>query len=200
MTLPDWKAEDYFVNFEDITFTGRIVDAPLEMKTSLVLRYLHEVIFPDAIKSIANGGELAGLLLVFSIVDYLAGYFVGNKSGSKDFIAFVEKYFPEQYKPYVKSVYDHLRSGLVHNLTLQNPWMPTSTPFIIEKQSSFHLQMRENKVVFSIAHFLEDTRRAAIMYLYELTMKPLENADLVKKFHKRFNKQDGATSMMVKTD
>ncbi len=38
------------------------------------------------------------------------------------------------------------------------------------------------------------------MYLYDLIMKPTENVDLVKNFHKRFNKQDGAASMMIKTD
>lgn len=200
MTLPDWKAEDYFVDFEDITFTGHIVNAPLEMKTGWIIRYLHEVIFPDAIKAVVNGGELAGLLLGFSIVDYLAGYFVGKNSQAKDFIVFLNRYFPEQYKPYAKDIYHHLRSGLVHNLTLQNPWIPASTPFIIERQSEFHLQTKNNKVVFSIYHFIEDTRRAQIMYLYDLIMKPTENVDLVKNFHKRFNKQDGAASMMAKTD
>ncbi len=200
MTLPDWKAEDYLFDFEDITFTGDIVNAPLEMKTGWIMRYLREVVFPDAIKAVVNGGELSGLLLGFSIVDYLAGYFVGNRSQAKDFIAFLSRYFPEQYKPNAKDIYDHLRCGLVHNLTLQNPWIPVRTPFVIEKQSEFHLQTKNNKVVFSIHHFIEDTRRAEIMYLYDLIMKPTENADLVKNFHKRFNKQDGAASMMAKTD
>jgi hypothetical protein len=55
-------------------------------------------------------------------------------------------------------------------------------------------------VIFSISHFIEDARRATIMYSYDLIMKPIENADLVKNFHKRFNKQNGLVSMMAKTD
>ncbi|NUQ84203.1 MAG: hypothetical protein HUU11_05775 [Anaerolineales bacterium] len=200
MTLPDWKAEDYFVDFDNIYFSGPIVNAPLEMKTGWIMRYLHEVIFPDAIKAVVSGGELSGLLLGFSIVDYLAGYFAGKSSQAKDFMAFLNRYFPDQYKPYAKEIYHHLRSGLIHNLTLQNPWIQSNTPFTIERQSNNHLLTINGKVVFSIYHFIEDTRRAEIMYLYDLIMKSNENKDLVKNFHRRFNKQDGATSMMAKTD
>ena len=200
MTLPDWKAEDYEVQFEDIYFEGPIVNAPLEMKIGWIVKYLHDVIFPDAIRAVVNGGELSGLLLAFSIVDYLAGYFVGRNSRSKDFIAFLNTYFPELYRPYTKNIYDHIRCGLVHNLSLQNPWFPSNIPFTIEKRSEDHLQKVNDKVVFSIYHFIEDTRRAQVMYFHELIMKPNENRDKVKNFQTRFNKQDGAASMMVKTD
>lgn len=55
MTLPDWKVEDYLVDFEDIVFNGNKVDAPLPMKVGWVTQYLHDVIFPDAVKAIVNG-------------------------------------------------------------------------------------------------------------------------------------------------
>ena len=201
MTLPNWNAEDYFFEFEKVTFPGGpIVNAPLEMKIGWIVKYLHDVIFPDAIKAVVNGGELSGLLLSFSIVDYLSGYFIGGTSQAKDFTAFLNRYFPEQYKPYTKDIYDHLRCGLVHNLTLLNPWIPVTTFFVIEKQSESHLQKRSNHIVFSIYHFIEDTRRAQFMYFYDLIMKQSENVDLVKNFHKRFNKQSGASSTMVKND
>ena len=77
MTLQDWNVNDYLVDFEDVIFTGKIVNAPLIMKVGWVTRYLHKDIFPDAIKAVKNGGELSGLLLGFSIVEYLTGYFVG---------------------------------------------------------------------------------------------------------------------------
>jgi hypothetical protein len=200
MTLVDWNPKDYYVDFEPVHYEGPIVKAPFVMKAGWIIRYLHEVIFPDALKAITNGGELAGLLLSFSIVDYLAGYFAGKQSQSKDFVAFLNRYFPVQYQPYLKDIYDHLRSGLVHNLTLQNPWIPSSTSFVIEKKSDLHLQSKDGKIVFSILHFIEDIRRAQVMYLYDLIMKADENSDLVMKFEKRFNKQDGITSMMAKTD
>ncbi len=200
MTLPNWNPNDYLVDFEDITYTGPIVNAPLEMKTGWVMKYLHDVIFPDAIKAIVNGSELSGLLLGFSIVDYLAGYFSGRKSQAKDFVAFLNRYFPEQYKQYTKDIYHHLRSGLVHNLTLQNPWVQTETLFLVEKRSEDHLKKINERTVFSIYHFIEDTRRAEIMFLYDLIMKASENQELINNFHKRFNKQNGSASMMVKTD
>lgn len=80
MTLPDWKVEDYFVDFEDIHFSGYITEAPLPMKVGWVTRYLHDVIFPDAIKAVVHGGEMSGLLLGFSVVEYLSGYYSGRKS------------------------------------------------------------------------------------------------------------------------
>lgn len=200
MTLPEWNPDNYLVDFEDIHYSGPIVDAPLAMKTGLIMRYLHDDIFPQAIKAVLNGCDVAGLILGFSIVDYLSGYFSGKNSQAKDFISFLNRYFPEQYKPYSENIYHHLRSGLVHNLVLQNPWVQADIPFTIDVQSEFHLQIKDNKAMFSIFHFVEDTRRAEIMYFYDLIMKPHENEDLIKNFHKRFNKQDGAASMMLKTD
>lgn len=200
MTLPNWNADDYLVDFEDITYTGPIVNAPLEMKAGWIMKYLHDVIFPDTIKAIVNGSELSGLLLGFSIVDYLAGYFAGRKSQAKDFVAFLNRYFPEQYKQYAKDIYHHLRSGLVHNLALQNPWVQTDTLFLIEKRSESHLNKVNGRTMFSIYHFIEDTRRAEIMYLYDLIMRASENQELINNFHKRFNKQNGSASMMVKTN
>lgn len=201
MTLPNWTGEDYLFEFETPPpFTGPIVNAPLVIKVGRVMSYLHELIIPDAIKAVVGGGELSGLLLSFSIVEYLAGYFAGKSSQSKEFIAFLNRYFPEQYNPYAKDIYNHLRSGLIHNLTLQNPWTQSKTLFTIEKQSNNHLLKVNGKIVFSISHFIEDVRRSEIMYRYDLIMKSGENQELIKNFHRRFNKQDGAASMMIKTD
>ena len=112
----------------------------------------------------------------------------------------MQKYFPRQYAAYQEEIYTHLRNGLVHNLSLRSPWIASEISFYLEKYSELHLRLRNNEVIFSISHFIEDARRATIMYSYDLVMKPIENADLVKNFHKRFNKQNGLASMMAKTD
>ena len=200
MTLPDWNVDDYLVSFDDIHFSGYVVDAPLRMKVGWVLRYLHDVIFPDAIRAIVNGGELSGLLLGFSIVEYLSGYYAGKQSQKKDFIAFVKVYFPEQYFPYIDDIYVHLRNGLVHNLTIKNPWQNSPINFILEKESPLHLVSKEEKIVFSSQHFIEDTRRAMVMFFYDLSMNADDNPELVSNFNKRFNKQNGASSMMIEVD
>jgi hypothetical protein len=200
VTLPDWRAENYFVEFDPIEYSGPVVDAPIEMKIGWIMKYLYNDIFPDAIKAVVNGGEIAGLLLGFAIVDYVTGYFVGRASTRRDFIAFLNRYFPPQYAANADSIYDNLRSGLVHNLTLQNPWKPSSASFTIERESQLHMQSTDGKVVFSIRHFLQDTDRAFFMFCHDLIMKPTENEALVANFHRRFNRKGGAASMMRKTD
>jgi hypothetical protein len=164
------------------------------------MRYLKEIILPDAMKALTNGGELSAFLLAFSIVDYLAGYFSGGNSREKDFSSFLQEYFPSQYKPYIKDIYQHLRSGLVHNLTLKSPWFQSDITFVVDKKSINHLDTVDGKVIFSIYHFIVDADRAAIMYFHDLIMKPDENTARIQKFHKRFNKQDGTASVMVKTE
>ena len=135
MTLPDWNPDDYLVSFEDIHFSGYVVDAPLAMKVGWIMRYLYDDIFPDAIKAIVNGGALSGLLLGFSILEYLAGYYAGRSSKSKDFTVFMDVYFPEQYRPYQDDIYTHLRNGLVHNLSIMNPWVSASVNFTALRKS-----------------------------------------------------------------
>jgi hypothetical protein len=169
------------------------------MKVGWITKYLHDVIFPDAIKAVVHGGELSGLLLGFSIVEYLAGYYARKGSQVEKFKAFMKHYFPNQYLPYLVEIYAHIRNDLVHNLSLTNPSIAPAISFTLEKESDLHLQHKDGKVVFSIHHFIEDARRAMVMYSYDLVMKPSDNPELVKNFHKRFNKQDGAASMMIKT-
>ena len=200
MTLPNWKPEDYYIDFESFRYTGNIVDAPIVFKVISVIKYLSEQIFPDAILAIQNGGELSGLLLVFSTIEYLTGYYSGKNSQEKFFVSFMERYFPSQYKNFTQEIFRQLRCGLIHNLTIINPWNSSDIQFILEKYSKLHLQKAENKIVFSTMHFLEDTRRATYMYQYDLIMKQEENKDLINNFNRRFNKKDGAASTMIKTD
>jgi hypothetical protein len=200
MTLPDWKAEDYFVDFETFYFEGNRVVAPLVRKVGWIIENLNGIIYPDAIRAVIHGGELSGLLLGFSIVEYLAGYFSGKSSQAKDVKTFMLRYFPEMYKPFLDEINSQLRNGLVHNLSVTNPWIPHEFLFTIEKRSDLHLKEIDNKIVFSIYHFLEDGRRAMVMYFYDLIMKPNNNEDLVENFEKRFNKKDGSASMIAKTD
>ncbi|MDP1548385.1 MAG: hypothetical protein Q8L87_20420 [Anaerolineales bacterium] len=200
MTLPNWKAEDYFVDFETFYFEGKRVQAPIIRKIGWIIENLNTVIYPDAIRAIVNGGELSGLLLGFSVVEYLAGYYFGRNSNSKDVKNFMSRYFPGQYKPFTEDIISQLRNGLVHNLSISNPWVPHKYIFTIEKRSDSHLQEVDGKIIFSIYHYLEDGRRAMVMYFYDMVMKSEENQDLIDNFEKRFNKKDGSASMIMKTD
>ena len=76
----------------------------------------------------------------------------------------------------------------------------TSAHSLILAKVQLHLQLEGEKVVFSIYHFIEDTRRAMVMYLYDLVMEPEENRLLIQRFEQRFNKKDGTASVMAKSE
>ena len=200
MTLPDWKAEDYYSNFESFFYSGPLVNAPIELKATKILQYLRDTVIPDAMKAISYNSELSGLLLVFSVVDYLAGFYCGKNTRMKDVVNFMEKYFPSVYKPYLNDIYQHIRCGLVHTLSLSNPWKNNSFSFKLIKNSKFHLQFKDGFVIFSIMIFTQDTSRAAFMYLHDVINSKDNNCLIRENFVKRFNKKGGAASCMENTN
>ena len=200
MTLPDWKAEDYyFANFEPITYSGLLVNAPIELKVFKVLKYLNDTVIPDAMKAILNGAELSGLLLVFSIVDYLAEFYSGKSTKSKDIVRFMEKYFPSVYQPYLNDIYQHIRCGLVHNLSLLNPWYKNSCSFKLIRKSKYHLQFKDGFIIFSMVTFVIDTSRAIAMYLHDVISEGKDSL-IRENFEKRFNRKDAASAFIEKTN
>jgi hypothetical protein len=197
MTIKDWDPDEYEFDFGQEYYEGEVVNAPLTHKASHVFRYLLENMIPDAVRAYKGGGELSCLLTTFCIVEYLTGYFSGKQSTEKSFSFFVDKYFPQEYQSIYPSLYQ-LRCSLVHNLVFTNPWKPSVENPLIEENSANHLKLIEGKLVFSIAHFLEDTRRSIIIYFDELIKVNSVNSTLVINFHKRFNRKNGSASVMVK--
>lgn len=200
MTLPDWDSSKYLVDFEDIRFSGNLVETPFIGKVVRVGQYLHDIVFPDMGRALNGGGELSSLLMMFALVEYLSGYYAGGQSRKQHFVSFSTRYLPGKYKPYLDAIYDQLRNGLVHNLTILNPWKASEVQFAIEKDSPLHLEIFNEKVVFSIRHFGLDLTRAWTEYGHDLIMRPTENKELVFNFEKRFNKNDGQSLGLVKTE
>jgi hypothetical protein len=200
MTIQNWNPNDWKVYFEDIYFEGEIINAPVIWKIGKVTEYILENIVPDAKKALANGGELSSLLLALALIDYIAGYFVGKGTGERAYIDYMKRYFPPKYHPYLHSIYGQLRCGLLHNLVAYNPhYKGEHLNYIISGVSKDHLERKEiSQLIFSIPIFIEDTRRAYIMYSYDLVMKPKDNPDLIANFNDRYNKLNGQSSVMVK--
>lgn len=199
MTLDNWDLEKFKVSFPDITYTGEIINAPVIWKIGRITEFVM-VVLRDANKAVANGSELSGLSLGISIVDYLAGYFSGNRTTSNDYKKFLKEYFPQKYHPFIKSIYIQLRCGLLHNLVSNNPWINNQYDYVIKRSSEKHLEIsNEGKLIFSVQRFLEDIRRAYIEYSYNLIMKPEENEQLINNFEKRFNRISGKGSTMEYT-
>jgi hypothetical protein len=197
MTLDNWNPNDYIVDFPDINYSGEIVNAPVIWKIGQITKYIY-VVLHDAINAIANGSELSGLVLGLSTLDYLAGYYAGKKTAAKDFKNYMKKYFPDKYIPFINSIYDQLRCGLLHNLVANNPWTENPFRFEINRSVNDHLIERADGIaIFSVRIFLEDLRRSFVIYSYELIMKPEENIELIANFEKRYNRLNGLGSVMI---
>ena len=202
MTLPDWNSKDYHVDFPDIVTAPNtpIVDVPLPRKIGYIVETLLGKILPDAQKATMNGYDLAGLFVALAAVDYVAGYFVGKETTGNDYRLFMSRYFPNKYHPYIDAIYQQIRSGLMHNLVPLAPWKgDNQVDFQIEGRSLIHLEEINGKVSFSIPVFIEDIRRAFIVYQHALIMHPAENKELIANFESRFNRLSGKASTMVYT-
>ena len=200
MTNRQWNLEDYQLDFPDVVVNdGPVTATPVESKVFRVVQYLITDILPQVNRCLNADAEIAGLILTLAAVDYMAGYYVGRQSTSADFKAFVEQYFPMEYRPFKDPLYDQIRSGLMHNLVILNPWRDQGVQFKVHPNSPDHLiEDSDGNLVFSVAYFLEDTKRALVMYQYDLIMKRDLFPDLVRNFHKRFNRLDGRAALMTK--
>ena len=199
MTDSTWNKSDYELSFEDIVFTGNVIDAPIIWKISQIIVYFKTTVLKDAMNATMNGSGLSGLSLGMSSVDYLAGFYSGKETTQQDFVCYLEKYFPAKYKPFNQSIYKQIRCGILHNLVSNNPWREINQyDFKITKEPYHHLDQDENgRYIFSISTFLKDLHRSVIMYAYDLIMKPEENYELLINFKKRFNRNNGTSAIMV---
>lgn len=201
MTDENWNPEDWLVDFPDPQpYTGLIVSMPLSGKVVKVTRYILGEIEQEAYRCLNAQAELGALLLCLAAVDYMAGFYVGHKSKKREHIGFIKKYFPQKYRNFLEVIYDQLRSGLMHNMVAMNPWYgKRGIDFLIHPKSESHLEKTaKGKTIFSVGIFLEDVRRAWLMYAHDLLMKGGEMPEMVKKFNRRFNKLDGAGALMIR--
>jgi hypothetical protein len=200
MSYKEWNPDDYKFEFADIpAYSGELIDMPIEHKIVKLKEFLVDEIFKDAINCIRVHSELSALFVALASVDYLSGFFTGKQSNRQAYISFMHSYFPLNYEPLVDTIYSQLRCGLMHNLVIANPWKSQYKSFLIHPNSQNHLSTdQDNKIVFSVLIFIEDIRRAFCIYAHDLIMKADINSDLVKNFHKRFNKLDGIGAFMIR--
>jgi hypothetical protein len=197
MTDPHWNPEDYHVSFPDEPrYEGLLEEMPFLHQVAKVHHYVMDEIIPEIGRAILANAELSGLVLCLALVDYISGYYMGKETGGKDYIAFMNQYFPDGYKPYIQSIYRDLRNGLMHNLAATNPWHPENS-FLIHRNSPEHLiRTKSGRVLFSVPKFREDVRRAWFMYRYDLIMKQSTNPNLKTNFEERFKQVAGLGAYM----
>lgn len=201
MTIGDWNPDNFKISFPPIKHTGSVVSAPTPWKVANISYYLQNTVIRDAKNAVINGSKLSGLVLIISIVDYLASFYKGQKTTPQDYIDFLNDFFPGKYKPFSESIYYQLRCGLLHNLVSTNPFPRNVNinkyDYCIVPESSDHLELSKNgKTIFSVNHFLTDISRAAHEYFFRLIIKSTDNDLLINNFKKRFRKLNGAGAIM----
>jgi len=196
MTDRTWNPNDYLFAFDDVPrYEGPLTDAPLMHKLNWVWRYIFDSIIPEIRRAVDASSELSGLVLALAAVDYLAGYHVGKQSTGADYIRLIRRYFPSQYDSFAEPIYVQLRNGLMHNLAALNPWRSPGPRFLIHPNHPSHLQpIEEGRIAFSVLTFLEDIRRAWIMFAHDLVMHPEPEA--ISNFTRRFDQLDGQGAFM----
>jgi hypothetical protein len=195
---PNWNVDDYLLNFPDIAWPGgELVEMPLELKVKKVGEHVANVL-REGSQCLAIGAELGASMLGLAVVDYMAGFRHGTKSTGADFREFLEEYFPSLYTEHAAWIYEHLRCGLMHNLTAINPWQPCATQFRITGKGDLHLERSDGTLVFQAQVFLIDVYRAWVMYQHHLVMRADRNGEEVRAFCRRFDRLGGVASIMAK--
>jgi hypothetical protein len=192
----EWDPSRYQFDFPDITYEGPLTEAPLPFKVCKVSVFLMAVL-KDAVSCLRIGAELPALLAGLAAVDYVAGFYAGRRTTSKDYRAFMERFFPARYKPHLEQIYVGLRCGLMHNLGVLNPWNEMRLGFLVAADRADHLELVGDRLVFSVAAFLEDARRAWSRYAHLVVMTPDVEPEVTSRFNKRFNRLDGAGAFLV---
>ncbi len=195
---PNWNVEDYLLEFPDIVWPGgELVEMPLELKVRKVGEHVASVL-REASQCLGVDAELGAAMLGLAVVDYMAGFRHGRKSTGADFRGFLGEYFPPVYREHGVWIYEHLRCGLMHNLTAINPWQANTTRFHITGKGEFHLTVTDGALVFQIHVFLIDVYRAWVMYQHHLVMQADRDGESVRAFCRRFDRLGGIASMMAK--
>jgi hypothetical protein len=170
---------------------------PIELKVKKVGEHIANVL-REGSQCLTIGAELGASMLGLAVVDYMAGFRHGRKSTGADFRGFLEDYFPPLYKGHAAWLYEHLRCGLMHNLTAINPWQPRGATFRITGDGEVHLEAPDGALIFQVRVFLIDVYRAWVMYQHHLVMRTDRNGQEVRAFCRRFDRLGGVASIMAK--
>jgi hypothetical protein len=191
----NWRIEDYALAFPDSYYEGPWVDAPLIHKVSRVGSYLAEVL-KSCRRCLNVDGEIPAVIGCLAAVDYIAGFWAGRESQRSDYMDFMRQYFPIEYAPLLEQIYVDLRCGLVHNLVPLNPWRTSKGSFLLVTNVPNHLAIEGDRVVWSIATFVEHTRRSWIRYQHRVVMAVPPDLEAVARFHARFDRLAGCGAFM----
>lgn len=110
----------------------------------------------------------------------------------------MREYFLSRYVPLLDRIYRDLRCGLFHNLVSVSPWRGSGRSFLIVGDCQNHLAIEPNRDVFCVLAFLEDARRAWIIYRHNLLTNGNSDTSTVRRFNDKFDRLAGAGAFMVK--
>jgi len=155
---------------------ARVVWARAELKA-----ILEERIF-ERIDRLLKADPLVAFIYMSCVIDYLAGFWHGdkNKTDWQDYEGFIEEYFssnPDGSKRYsARGLYEDLRNGLVHNLTVG------ATYALTHGKPEQHLQRTsDGQTILNAESFWADLVQAKDNYFAALDRDPNQCVLAVKR-------------------
>lgn len=131
------------------------------------------------------------ILLTFTAVESLSGYFAGQTANDTSRNGFMKEYFPPEYKTHINSIH-LLRNSLAHDYALDTS--PRISMFHYSQES--HLQTCNTNGVsylsFNRSRFAEDFLKVWEKYLTDL----LGDKNLQNNWEKRANNPRGYLSIV----
>lgn len=104
---------------------------------------------------------LLAFVFMACAIDYLAGYWKGRPTTGKDYVGFVNEYFPRG-KYDADGLYDSLRNGVVHMFTLKQQRYPI---VLTDNNRDLHLRVDKNgQTILNAESLLEDLAYAMNLY------------------------------------
>ena len=125
-----------------------------------------------AMKNVLDTNGMAGFIMCFCSIDWMAQYYFGRDTKADDYKEFVKRFLPKDYD--AEEMYADLRCGLVHNYTNKGCRQKYD---LREDRASSHLQLgrvRGNPhvqlKVLNLSNFKEDLR-SALAKLFDILEK-----------------------------
>lgn len=123
-----------------------------------------------------NADPLTGFILMACAIDYLAGFWQGRETTGKDYIDFIDTYFPSgRYS--ASGLYGSLRNGLVHMFTIKN-----TAYNLTDGNSKLHLKLTKGgQIILNAEDFRDDIIAAKEKFFATVEASPQLLDNVVKR-------------------
>jgi len=140
----------------------------MEDKNEVIKKMKHSLLdmaFNDILRASGGGSKMGAFILASCFIDYLTGFYCGEKANGKHYKSFVRDFLPK-YDP--DKLYHDLRCGLVHNYSVGQSYVFTDA----NKGGTHFETTMKGLVILNLEDFLNDLERAVHDYFKLLENDP----------------------------